>query len=92
VQYGRWHAPTSFVARLEPGGNYTDGTEPVPAEATGFQVDIYPHSHGYHPTCIPVFGCPLGVGAAVNVDFDVYATLFYVDPAPADYSFLQHGS
>lgn len=89
VQYGRWHDATSFVARLEPGGDYTDGTEPVPANATGFQVDVYPQSHAYHATCVPAFGCPLGVGAAQNVRFDVFATLFYVDPAPQDWSFVE---
>ena len=87
VQYGRWHGPSSFMARLEPGGSYLDGTEPVPANATGFQVDVYPHSHAYHPAEQGF----LGVGFAQGVRFDVFATLSYVEPAPAGWSFRQDG-
>ncbi|HJQ94000.1 MAG TPA: carboxypeptidase-like regulatory domain-containing protein, partial [Candidatus Thermoplasmatota archaeon] len=61
LQYGRWHNPTSFTVRIEPGGNYTDGTEPVPANATGFQVDVYPHGHAYHEVCAES-SCFLGAG------------------------------
>lgn len=85
VQYGRWHDAHSFTARVEPGGNYTDGVETVPLNATGFQVDVYPHGHGYHQVCAGD-SCFLGAGAAVNVSFDVYATLFYVEPAPDGFS------
>jgi hypothetical protein len=85
VQYGRWHDSTSFTARVEPGGNYTDGVEAVPSNATGFQVDVYPHGHAYHDVCAGD-SCFLGAGAAVNVSFDVYATLFYVDPAPEGFT------
>lgn len=85
TQYGRWHDAVSFTARLEPGGTYTDGTEPVPASATGFQVDVYPHSHAYHPAEQGF----LGVGFAQNVRFDVFATLFYVDSAPEGWSFQE---
>ena len=88
LQYGRWSSPTSFTVHLVPGGNYTDGTEPVPQNATGFQVDVYPHGHGYHEVCSET-DCFLGAGAAANVEFDVYATLFYVDPAPADFTLRQ---
>lgn len=83
-QYGRWSSPESFTIRVEPLGAYDDGTEPVPANATGFQVDVYPHSHLWHTAGVSPF---LGVGAALNVRFDVYATLFYVEPAPEGYTF-----
>jgi hypothetical protein len=85
LQYGRWNGPSSFTIRMEPGGNYTDGTEPVPANATGFQVDVYPHGHAYHEACAET-SCFLGAGAASNVEFDVYATLFYVESAPAGFT------
>jgi hypothetical protein len=84
-QYGRWSSPDSFTVRIEPGGNYTDGTEVVPLNATGFQVDVYPHGHAYHQVCAET-SCFLGAGFAQNVEFDVYATLFYVEPAPADFT------
>jgi hypothetical protein len=83
TQYGRWHGPESFTARLEPGGSYADGTEAVPGSAAGFQVDVYPHSHAYHPAEAGF----LGVGFAQNVRFDLYATLFYVEPAPEGWTF-----
>lgn len=85
TQYGRWNNPTSFTVHIEPGGNYTDGTEPVPQNATGFQVDVYPHGHAYHEVCAET-SCFLGAGFAQNVEFDVYATLFYVEPAPVDFT------
>lgn len=83
AQYGRWNDAQSFTARLEPGGNYEEGTEPVPGNATGFQVDTYPHSHLWHAGESSPF---LGVGFAQNVRFNLYATLFYVDPAPAGFT------
>lgn len=83
TQYGRWNDAQSFTARLEPGGTYADGTEPVPDNATGFQVDTYPHSHLWHAGEASPF---LGVGFAQNVRFDLYATLFYVNPAPEGFT------
>ncbi|MHB1260123.1 MAG: carboxypeptidase-like regulatory domain-containing protein [Thermoplasmatota archaeon] len=83
AQYGRWYDAQSFTASLEPGGRYDDGTEPVPDNATGFQVDTYPHSHFWHAGEASPF---LGVGFAQDLRFDVYATLFYVEPAPEDFT------
>lgn len=83
LQYGRWNDPHSFTIRVEPGGNYTEGVEPVPSNATGFQVDAYPHSHLWHAGGVSPF---LGVGVGSNVRFDLYATLFYVDGAPEGFT------
>lgn len=83
TQYGRWNDAHSFTARLEPGGSYDEGTEAVPENAVGFQVDTYPHSHLWHAGEASPF---LGVGFAQNVRFDLYATLFYVEPAPAGFT------
>lgn len=83
TQYGRWNDAQSFTARLEPGESYDEGTEPVPQNATGFQVDTYPHSHLWHAGEASPF---LGVGFGQNVRFDLYATLFYVEPAPEDFT------
>lgn len=85
TQYGRWNSPDSFTIRLEPGGAYPEGTEPVPVDSSRFEVDVYPHSHGYQQVCSPT-ACFLGLGAAVNVEFDVYATVFYVEPAPSGWT------
>jgi hypothetical protein len=85
VQYGRWHDARSYTVRVEPGGNYTDGDGAVPGNATGFQVDVYPQGRLYHQACAES-ACFLGVGAGTDVRFDLYATLFYVDPAPAGFT------
>lgn len=84
AQYGRWNETASYTVRVEPGQAYPDGVDDVPANATGFQVDVYPQSFGHHATCPEA--CFLGVGAGMNVKFDLYATLFYVDPAPAGFT------
>lgn len=91
-QYGRFYAPQSFAARLDPGATYEDGTAPIPANTTYFGFDVYPHSHGYHAACEPVTNqCPLGVGAGMDVPFDLYVTVFYGAPAPEGYSFQTTG-
>lgn len=87
-QYGRFHGSEPFTVLLEPGQTYEDGNEPVPANATSLQFEVYPHGHGYHAACVPVFAiCPLGVGTGLNVRFDLYVTLFY-GPVPDGYSLL----
>jgi hypothetical protein len=88
-QYGRFHDSQSFSVRVEPGGNYTDGDAPVPANVTSFKLEIYPQGMGYHQVCDPGSGqCFLGLGGAVNMRFDLFVTLFYVDPAPAGFTLL----
>lgn len=83
-QYGQFNGQSSFTFRLEPGQSYPGGDREVPANATSLQVDVYPEGYLWHPGGVPV----LGVGAAVNVSFDVYVTVFFVDPAPAGFSML----
>lgn len=84
-QYGRFHGSDPFTFRIEPNQAYADGTSPVPANATSLQLEVYPQGHGWHAGGVSPF---LGVGAAPSVQFDVYVTIFYVQPAPADYTLL----
>lgn len=86
VQYGRWHNESSYSVRVEPGNAYMDGVEPVPFNATGFQLDVYPQGHLYHEVCGGET-CFLGAGLGTDVQFQVFATLFYVDPAPPGFKF-----
>ncbi|HUR64126.1 MAG TPA: carboxypeptidase-like regulatory domain-containing protein [Candidatus Thermoplasmatota archaeon] len=86
-QYGRFHSPKPFTARLEPGGDYTDATAPVDANITRFLLDVYPQGQLYHQACVPATParpaqCALGAGAGANIEFDLYITVFYVTPAP----------
>jgi hypothetical protein len=85
-QYGRFHNSTSYTARLEPGLTYTDGTAPVDSNITRFLLDVYPQGQMYHKVCVPQFPCLLGAGAGVNIQFDLYVTIFYVLPAPAGFT------
>ena len=87
-QYGRFNGSASFTARLEPGATYPDGDAPLPANATSFRIDVYPHSHGWHTACDPTGteGCFLGAGAGLDVAFDLFATAFYNGPAPEGFS------
>jgi hypothetical protein len=95
-QYGRFNGPESFSFRIEPGATYPDGVRPMPANATALQLDVYPHGHGWHAACsdplppdaVPEGSCPLGVGTARDVVFDIYVTVFFVDPAPEGYTLL----
>lgn len=87
-KYGQFHGSEPFTARVEPGQSYDGGDKEVPTNATRMQFEIYPQGHLWHPACVPGFGCPLGAGAAMNVQFDVYVTIFFVEPAPAGYSLL----
>lgn len=94
-KYGSFHDSDPFTVRIEPGQSYPEGSRAVPLNATSLQVEVYPHGHGWHALCTdpvpPILGpgqCPLGVGVARDVQFDLYVTLFFVEPAPADYSLL----
>jgi hypothetical protein len=95
-QYGQFHGTESFSFRVEPNQTYDGNTAgPMPANATALQIDVYPEGYGYHALCsdpvpdaVPAGNCPLGVGAAVNVSFDLYVTVFFVDPAPEGFSLL----
>ena len=94
-EYGKFHGPESFSFRVEPEQLLPEGDRPVPANLTALQLDVYPHGHGWHALCtepvppaVPPGSCPLGVGAAQNVQFDLYVTVFYVEPAPSGFSLL----
>ncbi len=85
VQYGIFAGSRSFTQAIEPGKSYSDGKGgPVPGNVTQFELDAYMDGYGYHATCA-VF-CTTGVGAGVNLDFEVIVTLFYVAPAPEGYT------
>jgi hypothetical protein len=83
-QYGRFFSPEPFTFRIEPNGTYDKGDAPVPANTTQFQFNAYPHSKGYHTVCAPAPAslCLLGVGTGLDVSFDLYLTVFYVEAAP----------
>ena len=82
-QYGRFYASQSYTVRIEPGGEYEEGSGPVPADVTAFSIESFPHGHGYHPAGIGF----LGVGAGIDVTYHLYVTTFYVEEAPDGYSF-----
>jgi hypothetical protein len=83
-QFGRFNGSEPFTVLLRPGAEYPGGSGPIPATTSLFHFDVYPHSHGWHPGGLGV----LGVGAGVDVAFDVYATVFYNQEAPAGYTLL----
>lgn len=94
-EYGKFHGPESFSFRVEPGMVLPEGDRPMPGNATGLQLDVYPHGHGWHALCtdpvpdvLPPDSCPLGVGVAQNVRFDLYVTVFFVEPAPEGFTLL----
>lgn len=82
--YGQFSGQSSFTFRLEPDATYPGGDRAVAANATSLQLDVYPMGYLWHAGGVPV----AGVGAAANVSFDVYVTVFYVDPAPAGFTML----
>jgi len=90
TQYGRWHDASPFTIRVEPDGEYPDGSGPLPGNYTGFRLDVYPHGHAYHTVCDPAGGaCFLGAGAGLNVEFDLYVTVFYRQGAPEGFSLFE---
>ncbi len=92
AQYARFNGSAPFTARIEPGATYPDGIGPVPANATVFRLDVYPHSRGWHAVCDPTGldgSCFLGAGAGVDVAFDLYVTAFYNEPAPDGWTLLR---
>jgi hypothetical protein len=89
-QYGRFNDTKSFTFRLEPGATYPEDTGgPVPQNTTAFRFDVYPQSKGWHAVCAPPGSgtCFLGVGFGMNVQFDLYITTFYGQPAPDGFTF-----
>ncbi|MEA3203615.1 MAG: CarboxypepD reg-like domain [Thermoplasmata archaeon] len=90
-QYGRFDGQDSFAFRLEPGATYADTTAgPVPQNTTAFKFEVYPQSHLWHVVCVPPGEggtCFLGLGAGLDVGFDLYVTTFYGQPAPDGFRF-----
>jgi hypothetical protein len=86
-QYGRFDGRGSFTFRVEPGATYPDGTAgEVPQNTTSFKFNVYPHSHAWHTLCVAGGPCFLGVGAGLNVEFDLFVTVFYGAPAPEGFT------
>lgn len=83
-QYGRFYGSQSYTVHIAPGGEYEDGSGPIPADTTAYTIESFPHGHGYHPAGVGF----LGVGVGVDVTYDLYVTTFYVEPAPEGYSIL----
>ncbi|MGB1585495.1 MAG: carboxypeptidase regulatory-like domain-containing protein [Thermoplasmatota archaeon] len=89
-QFGRFQGATSYTFRIEPGASYPDGDAPVDGNITAFRLNVYGQGHGWHATCDATGQpdtCTLGVGAGIDVRFDVFVTAFYVEPAPEGWSF-----
>ncbi|HET6398294.1 MAG TPA: carboxypeptidase-like regulatory domain-containing protein [Candidatus Thermoplasmatota archaeon] len=87
-QFGRWHAPGSFTVRVDAEAEtYPYGVGPIPGNYTGFRIDAYPHGHLYHQACVPGSQtCFLGAGAGTSIRFEVFVTVFMMEPAPEGYS------
>ena len=88
-QYGRFHGDAPYTIRLDAGATYPDGDGPIPGNLTGLLLDAYPQGHAWHAVCDPtgVDGrCLAGAGAGANIDFALYATVFYVEPAPEGFT------
>ena len=83
--YGRFSGQESFTARITPGATLPESSNgPLPQNATTFRLEGYPMGYGYHPGGIGV----LGVGAGLNMDFQVVVTTFYIQDAPDGFTKL----
>ena len=89
-QYGRFSGSAPFTARVDVNATYEDGTAAVPSNLTLMELTVYPQGHGWHQACEPTgeFGCFLGAGAAADLQFDLYVTVFYNEPAPDGFTLL----
>lgn len=97
-QYAQAEGTGPFTFRMEPEQTYPGSTAgAVPANLTALQLDVYPMGYAYHALCSdpvpdpahpPAGSCPLGVGAAQNVKFDLFVTVFFVEPAPEGFTLL----
>ncbi len=87
-QYGRFHDSDAFTFRIEPDQAYPDGAMPVPRDATMLLLDVFAQGHGYHEACDPTgaFGCFLGVGAGIDIQFELVVTTFTIERAPDGFS------
>jgi hypothetical protein len=88
-QYGRFHGSAPYTVRLDAGEAYPDGTAPVDGNQTALVLDAYPQGHAWHAACDPTGldgRCLAGLGAGANIDFSLYVTVFYVEPAPEGFT------
>lgn len=87
-KFGQFYGADPFTFRLEPGQDYGSAPEdvPVPVNATVFRLEAFPQSHAWHPGGAGV----LGVGFAKDMTFDLFVTVFYNEPAPADWTFFDN--
>ncbi len=87
-QYGRFHDSSAFTFRIEPEQEYADGVVPVPRNATALLFDVFAQGHGWHELCDPTgsFGCFLGVGGGIDVQFELVVTTFTFQPAPEGFT------
>ncbi len=83
-KYGDFTGAQTFTFMVEPGADY-GGDRPMLRGAGDIHLEVYPLSHGWHATCDAT--CLLGVAAGVDIQFDLFVTIFY-EPAPAGWSFL----
>ncbi|MGB0652669.1 MAG: carboxypeptidase-like regulatory domain-containing protein [Thermoplasmatota archaeon] len=87
-KYEDAHAAEPFTLRLDAGTETSEGLM-LPTNATQFRFEVYPHGYGYHQACDPSGDtCFLGIGAAGNLEFDLFVTTFYLEAAPAGWSLL----
>lgn len=77
---------SSFTVRVDAGATY--GNVTVSESATSFRIEVFGEGRGYKTVC-GAGECFMGIGAASDVTFDAYATIFLVAPAPADWSFIE---
>lgn len=76
---------------LHPRADVYEGTQQkafIPDDGEIAQIRVFPRGNFYEQTSqiCSDSGCFLGIGAGLDIDFHVYATVFYVDRAAAVYS------
>ncbi|HEX2065417.1 MAG TPA: carboxypeptidase-like regulatory domain-containing protein [Candidatus Thermoplasmatota archaeon] len=86
---GRFNGSRPFTARLEPNAAHPGGAAPVDGNLTGFRLEVQPQGRLGGQACPPVqrsTPCARGVGAGINIEFDLFVTAFYVVPAPPGFT------
>lgn len=91
-KFGSFHGSESFTFRLEPLQEYDNGDRPAPdSNATSIIFDVFAQGHTHGTVCTPAAvydECFLGVGAGLQIEFELIVTTFYVEPAPEGFSLL----
>jgi Carboxypeptidase regulatory-like domain len=89
-EYGHFSGAEPFTAIVDVNGTYEDGDAAVPGNLTALELVVYPQGYGWHATCdVDERSCALGVGAGIDIQFDLYVTVFYNQRAPEGYTLLQ---